>query len=127
MQPVAAVINGFSDIFIKMVDVVMKGAPFFVFALLAGKLAEMAGDEPGRLVEIFKALGAYTGYTILGLLIMILLLYPAVIAFLINRKTNMGYMEKLGLLHARNSPRSVACFFHQFNGGNASGNHGLCS
>ena len=38
MQPVAAVINGFSDIFIKMVDVVMKGAPFFVFALLAGNL-----------------------------------------------------------------------------------------
>ena len=57
MEPVANLMNGFSDIFIKMVDVVMKGAPFFVFALLAGKLAAMAGDEPGRLVEIFKALG----------------------------------------------------------------------
>ena len=45
--------NGFSDIFIKMVDVVMKGAPFFVFALWQ-VLASMAGDEPGRLLEILK-------------------------------------------------------------------------
>ena len=50
-----------------MVDVVMKGAPFFVFALLAGKLAEMAGDEPGRLVEIFQSTGSLYGLaTILG-------------------------------------------------------------
>ena len=54
MEPVANLMNGFSDIFIKMVDVVMKGAPFFVFALLAGKLAAMAGDEPGRLVKFSK-------------------------------------------------------------------------
>ena len=127
MQPVAAVINGFSDIFIKMVDVVMKGAPFFVFALLAGNLRKWLAMSPADWLKYLKRSGAYTGYTILGLLIMILLLYPAVIAFLINRKTNMGYMEKLGLLHARDSPCSVACFFHQFNGGNASGNHGLCS
>jgi len=93
MEPVARLMNGFSDIFIKMVDVVMKGAPFFVFALLAGKLASMAGDEPGRLVEIFKALGAYTGYTILGLLFMILVLYPSILAYLINKKTGLGYMK----------------------------------
>ena len=96
MEPVAKLMNGFSDIFIKMVDVVMKGGPFFVFALLAGKLAAMAGDEPGRLVEIFKALGAYTGYTILGLLFMILVLYPAVLAYIINKKTGMGYMKSWG-------------------------------
>ena len=110
MQPVAAIINGFSDIFIKMVDVVMKGAPFFVFALLAGKLAEMAGDEPGRLVEIFKALGAYTGYTILGLLIMILLLYPAVIAFLVHRKTNMGYWKSWGYFMRGIRPAQLLAF-----------------
>ena len=91
MAPVKGVIDGFAEVFIKMVDIVMKGAPFFVFALLAGKLAEMAGDEPGRLVEIFKALGAYTLVTIIGLLFMILVLYPAILAALINRKTGMGY------------------------------------
>ena len=110
MKPVADVINGFSDIFIKMVDVVMKGAPFFVFALLAGKLAEMAGDEPGRLVEIFKALGAYTGFTIMGLLIMILLLYPAVLAALINRKTKMGFWKSWGYFMRGIRPAQLLAF-----------------
>jgi Na+/H+-dicarboxylate symporter len=86
MKPVSDVITGLSEVFIKMVDIIMKGAPFFVFALLAGKLAEMAGDEPGRLVEIFKALGAYTTVTIAGLLFMILVLYPSVMSYL-DRKS----------------------------------------
>ena len=110
MEPVANLMNGFSDIFIKMVDVVMKGAPFFVFALLAGKLAAMAGDEPGRLVEIFKALGAYTGATILGLLIMILVFYPAVLAYLINRKTKMGYWKSWGYFMRGIRPAQLLAF-----------------
>ena len=86
-------VNGSSEVFIKMVDIVMKGAPFFVFALLAGKLAEMAGDEPQRLIEIFKALGAYTVVAIIGLLILIFVVYPAVVAALINRKSKMGFFK----------------------------------
>ncbi len=110
MAPVANLMNGLSDIFIKMVDVVMKGAPIFVFALLAGKLAAMAGDEPGRLVEIFKALGAYTGYTILGLLFMILVLYPTVLAYLINKKTGMGYMKSWGYFMRGIRPAQLLAF-----------------
>ena len=110
MAPVANLMNGLSDIFIKMVDVVMKGAPIFVFALLAGKLAAMAGDEPGRLVEIFKALGAYTGYTIFGLLFMILVLYPTVLAYLINKKTGMGYMKSWGYFMRGIRPAQLLAF-----------------
>ncbi|MEY2963075.1 MAG: hypothetical protein RL754_336 [Bacteroidota bacterium] len=110
MKPVADVINGFSDVFIKMVDVVMKGAPVFVFALLAGKLAGMAGDDPSRLIEIFKALGAYTGYTILGLLFMILVLYPAILAYLINRKTKMGYYKSWGYFMRGIRPAQLLAF-----------------
>lgn len=110
MKPVADVINGFSEVFIKMVDVVMKGAPFFVFALLAGKLAEMAGDEPGRLIEIFKALGAYTIVTIIGLLFMILVLYPAIIAYLISRKTKLSYTESWGYFMRGIRPAQLLAF-----------------
>ena len=110
MAPVANLMNGLSDIFIKMVDIVMKGAPIFVFALLAGKLAAMAGDEPGRLVEIFKALGAYTGYTIFGLLFMILVLYPTVLAYLINKKTGMGYMKSWGYFMRGIRPAQLLAF-----------------
>jgi Na+/H+-dicarboxylate symporter len=86
-------IDGGSHVFIKMVDIIMKGAPVFVFALLAGKLAEMAGDEPSRLFEIFKALGAYTMVTIVALLIMIFGFYPAIVAALIHRKTKIGFIN----------------------------------
>ena len=110
MAPVANLMNGLSFIFIKMVDVVMKGAPIFVFALLAGKLAAMAGDEPGRLIEIFKALGAYTGYTIFGLLFMILVLYPTVLAYLINKKTGMGYMKSWGYFMRGIRPAQLLAF-----------------
>lgn len=110
MAPVANLMNALSFIFIKMVDVVMKGAPIFVFALLAGKLAAMAGDEPGRLVEIFKALGAYTGYTILGLLFMILVLYPTILAYLINKKTGMGYMKSWGYFMRGIRPAQLLAF-----------------
>ena len=110
MAPVANLMNALSFIFIKMVDVVMKGAPIFVFALLAGKLAAMAGDEPGRLIEIFKALGAYTGYTIFGLLFMILVLYPTVLAYLINKKTGMGYMKSWGYFMRGIRPAQLLAF-----------------
>ena len=110
MAPVANLMNALSFIFIKMVDVVMKGAPIFVFALLAGKLAAMAGDEPGRLIEIFKALGAYTGYTILGLLFMILVLYPTILAYLINKKTGMGYMKSWGYFMRGIRPAQLLAF-----------------
>ncbi|NCG44207.1 MAG: cation:dicarboxylase symporter family transporter, partial [Proteobacteria bacterium] len=86
-------IDGGTHVFIKMVDIIMKGAPVFVFALLAGKLAEMAGDEPSRLIEIFKALGAYTMVTIFALLLMIFVFYPAIVAALIHRKTKIGFIK----------------------------------
>ena len=109
-DPVAAVIDGFAEIFIKMVDIVMKGAPFFVFALLAGKLAEMAGDEPSRLLEIFKALGAYTLVTIVGLLFLILLVYPAVLAYFISKKSHFTYRQAWGYFSRGIRPAQLLAF-----------------
>src|SRR5690606_35036560 len=40
-QTVTGIVDGFNEVFLKMVDVVMKAAPFFVFALMAAKLSEM--------------------------------------------------------------------------------------
>lgn len=88
----------------------MKGAPVFVFALLAGKLAEMAGDDPTRLLEIFKALGAYTIITIIALLIMIFIFYPLVIALLINRKTKMGLFKSWKYFSKGIRPAQILAF-----------------
>ena len=71
----------------------MKGAPFFVFALLAGKLAEMAGDDPSRLVEIFKALGYYSVVVLIGLAVMVFVVYPLLVSSVISKKTNFSFIK----------------------------------
>lgn len=88
VQPVVDLMDGLNALFIKMVDLVMRGAPFFVFALLAGKLSEMAGDDVGGIVEIFKALGWYSLTVTIGLALMIFVVYPLLIGR-VNKK--IGY------------------------------------
>ena len=78
MEPVAKVVDGLSDIFVKMVDLVMRAAPFFVFALLAGTVTKMAGDDPAKVVEVFTSLFFYSIAVILGLAFMIFAAYPMV-------------------------------------------------
>src|SRR5690606_12182993 len=52
-QPLLTVVESIDQVFLKMVDFVMQAAPFFVFALLAGVVSKMAGDDIGKVVEIF--------------------------------------------------------------------------
>ena len=59
VQPVIDFINAINQVFLKMVDIVMKASPFFVFALLAGVIAKMA-DTPAEVLEIFLGLGSYS-------------------------------------------------------------------
>jgi len=82
----AGFINGANEVFLKMVDLVMKAAPFFVFALLAGIIAKMA-DTPGEVIEIFKGLASYSGTLVLGLLFLVFVFYPIIIKLVVK----MGY------------------------------------
>lgn len=90
VETVIKLIHGANDIFIKMVDVIMMVAPYFVFALMAGKVSELAGDDPDAVIEIFKGLASYSGAVILGLGLLIFVLYPVVVK-LITRQ--IGYSE----------------------------------
>jgi len=85
VQGVMSFVDGANEIFIKMVDLVMQGAPFFVFALLAGKISEMAGDDIGRVGSIFQALGWYSLVVLIGLLFMIFIFYPLLITSVVKR------------------------------------------
>lgn len=82
---VVSFVNGASEVFIKMVDLIMQGAPFFVFALLAGKISDMAGDDPNSVIEIFKALGWYSIAVVIGLGLMIFLVYPGIMILLVKK------------------------------------------
>jgi len=66
-KPVIGLVDGMNEIFLKMVDIIMKGAPFFVFALLAGTISKLAGDDPKAVVTIFESLGWYSLVVIIGL------------------------------------------------------------
>lgn len=78
-KPVIDFINGTAEVFLKMVDLVMKAAPFFVFALLAGVIAKMA-NSPSEVFEIFKGLGSYSITLVIGLAFIVFVLYPNIVS-----------------------------------------------
>ncbi len=68
-----------NDVFIYMVEVVMKAAPFGVFALMAGMMVEFGGST-----GLLKALGMYSLTVIIGLIIVTYILYPLFIRLFTN-------------------------------------------
>ena len=63
--PVKAFFDGFNEVILKMIDIIMLAAPFGVFALLASLVAESPS------LDLFKALGMYGLTVIIGLALMI--------------------------------------------------------
>ncbi|MEQ9426420.1 MAG: dicarboxylate/amino acid:cation symporter [Cyclobacteriaceae bacterium] len=92
--PVINFIDGVNAIFLKMVDLVMKAAPFFVFALLAGIVAKMA-DSPGEVIELFLGLGSYALTLIGGLLFVIFVLYPLVLKIFVPKLTYKEFFRNM--------------------------------
>lgn len=74
-KTVRSFFDGMNEIFIKMVNIIMVAAPFFVFCLMSGVLAKKAGT-PEELLKILGDLGYYSLIVLLGLLIMVLVFYP---------------------------------------------------
>ena len=93
VQPVIDAINGINEVFLKMVEVVMQAAPFFVFALMAGVISKMA-DTPAEVIEIFKGLLSYSVVVLIGLAAMIFLFYPTLIAFLVRGITYKSFFRR---------------------------------
>ena len=95
-KPLMSLFDGFNDVFLKMIDVVMKAAPFFVFALLAGKMSEMAPNDPQKVVRIFEGLGIYSLVVILGLSIMIFLFYPNFVRLFARKMKYWEFFRAIG-------------------------------
>lgn len=85
-QPVAIFITSINDVFLKMVEMVMKAAPYFVFALLAGVIAKMA-DTPAEVLEIFKGLASYSLTLLFGLGFLIFVFYPLILMIFVKDMT----------------------------------------
>lgn len=90
--PIMDVVNGINEVFLKMVELVMQAAPFFVFALMAGVIAKMA-DTPAEVLEIFKGLLSYSLVLTFGLMLMIFAFYPLFLTTFV-RKLSYGQFFK---------------------------------
>jgi Na+/H+-dicarboxylate symporter len=88
-KSVTTFFEGMNDVFIKMVHIVMKAAPFFVFCLMAGVLAKSA-DNLEQLLDVFVKLVGYSLVVILGLAIMMFGFYPLLLRLF---GVNIGYRQ----------------------------------
>ncbi len=95
-KPVIEVVDSIMEVFLKMVDLVMKAAPFFVFALLAGVVSKMAGDDISKVVEIFKGLSWYSLTVVIGLATMIFLVYPLLFKLFVKAVSYTGFFKAMG-------------------------------
>lgn len=86
---VANFFEGMNDVFIKMVHIVMRAAPFFVFCLMAGVLAKSA-DSLSELMDVFVQLGYYSLVVFGGLVFMLFGFYPLLLRVFGVR---IGYRE----------------------------------
>ena len=76
--------DGINDIILQIVDIIMMFAPYGVFSLLSSLVVDYGASG-----ELFAALGIYSLNVILGLMLMILIVYPIVL----KSFTKIRYIE----------------------------------
>src|SRR5699024_2555637 len=58
-RPLITFFDSLNDVIIKIVDFVMLIAPYGVFALMAGVIVDLAGDDLSQALDLLGALGWY--------------------------------------------------------------------
>ncbi|MFW6383695.1 MAG: dicarboxylate/amino acid:cation symporter, partial [Nanoarchaeota archaeon] len=81
IKTVKSFFEGINEIILKVIDFIMKFAPYGVFALLAALIVEFSGDA-----DLFSALAYYSAVVVLGLFLLIFLVYPFFIRILAGVK-----------------------------------------
>lgn len=69
--------DSLNDVIIKIVDFIMLIAPYGVFALMAGVIIELAGDDISQALNLLGALGWYSACVLIGLVLHVLLVYSS--------------------------------------------------
>lgn len=78
-RPVKQFFDGFNEVILKLIDIIMLSAPFGVFALLAALVVEAPS------VDLFKALAWYAFCVVFGLVVMIC--FYILIVWVFTKKT----------------------------------------
>lgn len=69
--------DSLNDVIIKLVDFIMLTAPYGVFALMAGVIVDLAGDDLTKALDLLGALGWYCVAVLLGLILHVLIVYSS--------------------------------------------------
>jgi len=69
--------DSLNEVIIKIVDLVMKIAPYGVFALMAGVIVDLAGDDISQALNLLGALGWYCVAVVLGLFLHLMIVYSS--------------------------------------------------
>ncbi|MFT5139223.1 MAG: proton glutamate symport protein [Lysobacterales bacterium] len=101
-KPLIDVFDSLADVVIKLVDIIMYMAPVGVFALIAGTITSVAGDDPSQILQLLKALGFYMATLIFGLFLHVLLTYGTLLKFF----TPLGFKE----FYAGMAPAQLVAF-----------------
>ncbi|NNC95099.1 MAG: dicarboxylate/amino acid:cation symporter [Chitinophagales bacterium] len=95
-KPVRDFVSSFNDIILKLVDIIMQGAPFFVFALLAGVMAQLTKNDPTLLVDVFSGMGWFALTAVLGLAFLIFVFYPTIMKLTVRKISYRDFFRKIG-------------------------------
>lgn len=67
--------DSLNEVIIEIVDLIMKVAPYGVFALMAGVIVDLAGDDIGQALDLLGALAWYCIAVVLGLFLHLTIVY----------------------------------------------------
>lgn len=84
-KPVKDFFDGFNEVILKLIDLIMLAAPYGVFALLAALVVEAPS------VDLFKALAWYAFCILLGLSLMIL--FYILVVYIFTKRTPSFFMK----------------------------------
>jgi len=92
-KPVRKLVNGLNEVFIAMINIVIRIMPIFVFALMAGTLVKSAGKNLDKLIEQLYFLGHYSWILILALVVVAFVYYPLLIHLFAKRITIKQFLQ----------------------------------
>jgi proton glutamate symport protein len=87
--------DSLNDVIIKIVDLIMKTAPYGVFALMASLIVDLAGDDLSKALELLGALGWYSLTVVIALIIHVLLVYSTLFKIFSKEMKLSGFFKAI--------------------------------
>ena len=81
-KPLIDLFDSLASLVIRLVDLIMLMAPLGVFALIAGTITAVAGDDPSRIAQLLGALALYMVTVLAGLALHVTFTYGGLLKFL---------------------------------------------